>query len=108
MRHRAGGDEHQRFVQGGGFDAGVKNHLDHVENVGRQLAAANRILGREFQQGWVSEVIPTLENNALPHQIRMLVQVGAQAGHVALIEKVDGAAKYGVFNSLVVRQIQII
>ena len=106
--HAASRDQHQRFVQGGGFHASAENHFDDIENGIRQIAAANRILSREFQQGWIQKVVSTLEDDALPHQIRMLVQVGAQACHVARIEQVHGAPKCRVFNSLMVGQIQMI
>jgi len=38
----------------------------------------------------------------------MLFQIGAQTGHVALVEQIDGMAKDGVFNALMVGQVQLI
>jgi len=42
------------------------------------------------------------------HEIRMLIQVRAQASYITRIEKFHGTAKYCVFNSLLVWQIQSI
>ncbi len=66
-------------VRAKGSTPSAANHLDEIENGVRQFAAANRIFSREFQQRWIPKVVSALEDDALPHQIRMLVQVDAQA-----------------------------
>src|SRR5215472_9605694 len=69
---------------------------------------ANRILGHEFQQGRIVKVIPALKADVLTREGWMLLQVNAQTGCVSLIQKIYGAAEPGIFNSLVVWQIQLI
>ncbi len=69
---------------------------------------ANRILSDEFQQRWISKVVPAFENDVLIHKIRMLIQVRTQTGYVTFIEEFHGAAKYCTFNPLLVRQLQSI
>ena len=69
---------------------------------------ANRILGDEFEQSWITKVVAALENDVLMHDIRMLLQVGPQSRYIACIEKIHGATKGGLFNSLIVPQIQTI
>ena len=66
----------------------------------------NRILGHELQQRWIVKVVPTFEDDALMHEIRILLQVAAQACYVAGIDKFHAPAKYCVFDTLMVRQIQ--
>ena len=46
--------------------------------------------------------------HVLMHEIRILVDIGVQTCCITCIEKVHGTTKSGVFNSLVVRQIQLI
>ena len=69
---------------------------------------ASRILSDEFQQRWISKVVPALENNVLMHKIRMLIQVRTQTSYVTSIEEFHGTAKCCIFNPLLVRQIQSI
>ncbi len=69
---------------------------------------ANRILSDEFQQRWISKVVPALENNVLMDKIWMLIQVGMQASYVTFVDEFDGTAKCCIFNPLLVRQIQAI
>jgi hypothetical protein len=68
----------------------------------------NGILSDEFQQRWISKVVPALENDVLMHKIRMLMQVCAQISCVTCIEEFHGMAKRCIFNPLLVRQIQSI
>ncbi len=42
------------------------------------------------------------------HKLRMLIEVGTQPSHVTSIDEVHGATKCRVFNSLVMRQMQLI
>jgi hypothetical protein len=44
----------------------------------------------------------------LTRQFGMLLQICAQTGRVALVEQIDGMAKNGVFNTLMVGQVQLI
>jgi hypothetical protein len=69
---------------------------------------ANRILSDEFQQRWISKVVPAFENDMLMHKIRMLIQLRAQTSYVTCIEEFHGTAKCCIFNPLLVRQIQSI
>src|SRR5215472_655163 len=69
---------------------------------------ANRILGHEFQQGRIVKVIPALKADVLTRESWMLLQVNAQTGCVSLIQKIHGVAEPGIFNSLVVWQIQLV
>src|SRR5580700_4067496 len=54
------------------------------------------------------KVVPTFECDVLIHQFRMLFQVRAQTGCVAGINEIYGAAKNRVFDSFMVREIQLI
>src|ERR1700722_14060830 len=101
-------DEHKRFVLRRLARARIENNLRHINNVRRQLAMANRILGDEFQQRWFAEVVPSLENQLLLRQLRMPLQVRAQASYVTCIEEFHGAAECCIFNPLLVRQFQSI
>src|SRR5436305_9775674 len=69
---------------------------------------ANRIFRCEFQQGWIAKVISTLENDPPNYKFGILLQVKAQSRYVAGIQKLHTAAKDRVFNSLVVRQIELV
>jgi hypothetical protein len=84
----------------------IENDLGHLKDVRRQTAMANRILGHEFQQRWISKIIPPFENDVLMHKLRILFQLRAQTNHITRVEKFYGAAKCCIFNSLLVRQIQ--
>jgi len=106
--HTASGDEHQRFVQRGPFHAGIQNDSGDLNNVAGQLAMADRILRYEFEQGWIPKVVSAFEYDALLRQIGMPLQVGAQTLGVAGIEKLHGAPECGVFNALMVGQIELI
>src|SRR5271166_3652813 len=103
-----GRDEHERLVQCGLFNAGIEDDLGYLNNIPRQSAVANRILGDEFQKCWISKIVPAFECDVLMHKIRMLVQVGTQTRDVTRIQKFHRATKRHVFNSLMMRQIQLI
>src|SRR5258706_1108627 len=107
-RHAARGDEHERLVKRRLLRAGVENHFAYLDNVRWEFAAANRIFGNELQQRGTGKVVPALESDVLMHHLRMLFQINAQTCDVACINKVDGVAKNRVFDSFMVRQIQLI
>ena len=67
--------------------------LATVDNVLRQRAVPNRILGYELQQRRIAKVVPALEDHVLMHQLRMLLEIHTQTGCVAGIEQVDGTTK---------------
>ena len=69
---------------------------------------AHRILRDEFQKRGFPKVVPAFENEVLTDKVSMLIQVRAQTSHVTRIEQVHCAAKCWIFNSLLVRQIQLI
>jgi len=69
---------------------------------------ANRILSDEFQQRWISKVVPALENNVLMDKIWMQIQVGLQTSYVTFVDEFDGTTKCCIFDSLLVRQVQAI
>jgi hypothetical protein len=69
---------------------------------------ANRILRDEFQKCGPPKIIPTFENDVLMHEIRMLIQMGPQIRHVTCVEEFHGAPERRVFNSLVMRQIELV
>src|SRR5260370_394358 len=54
---------------------------------------ANRILCDEFQQSWISKVVPALENDVLMHKTRMLIQVHTQTSYVTCIDEFHSTAK---------------
>ena len=68
----------------------------------------NRVLRYEFKQRWILKIVSAFEDNSLTHEIRMLPQVSSQTCYIAGIEKFHASVKCGVFNPLVVRQIQLI
>ena len=51
------------------------------------------------------KIVSAFEDNVPAHQLRILPEPGAQTHYIACVQKVDGPAKYGVFDSLVVWQI---
>jgi hypothetical protein len=69
---------------------------------------ANRIFGDEFQQSWILKVVGAFENDVLMDEVRMLMQVRAQACDITGIEELDSKAKCWIFNALVMRQVQAI
>src|SRR6266404_3202141 len=69
---------------------------------------ANRILSDEFQQRWISKIIPALENNVLMDKIWVLIQVRSQTIYFTFVDKFDGTTKCCIFDSLLVRQVQAI
>jgi len=101
-RHTSGGDKAERFVQGCLLHASVEDDLGDLEDVGRQSVVADWVLGDELKQRWVAEVVPAFEGDMLACEFRMLFQIGAQTRHVAPVEQIDGVAKNGVFNALMV------
>ncbi len=107
-RHATRGNEHESFVQRGLIHTGIENGLGDLNDVFWKRAMPNRILGDKFQQRGILKVIAAFENDALADQIRMFVQVGAQAFGIAGVQKLHGTAKCGVFDSLVVGQIQVV
>jgi hypothetical protein len=107
-RYTPSRDEHERLVLCGLARPSIENDLGHLNDVRRQSAMTNRILSNEFQQRWIPKVVPAFENDVLMHKIRMLIQVRAQTNYVTCIEEFHGAAKWCIFNSLLVRQIQSI
>ena len=64
----------------------------------------NGILGNELQQRRVAKIVCTFEDDPLPRQMRMLLQVSPQTCCISCIEKIDGPAKQGVLDSFMVRQ----
>src|SRR5690348_11417092 len=107
-RHIARHDQHERLVECGVFHAGVENDLGHFNDVMRQLAVTNRVLGYKFQQRWILKIVSAFEDDVLTHKTRMLPQVSAQTSYIAGIEKLHATAKYGVFYTFMVRSIQLV
>ena len=107
-RNAAGGDEHEGFVARREFDAGVENDPGDFHDVAGQSAVANGIFSDEFQQSGISEIVSAFEYDAASQQPRVLFQMNKKSRGVAGIDEIDGTAKCGVFNSLVVRQSQLI
>jgi hypothetical protein len=109
-RHATGGNESEGFVDCGlsrfAIQAGIENHLGEGDDVGGKGAVADRILGYELQQRWIAKVISAFKDYVLADKVGVLAQVGAQAGCIARVEQVDGAAKDGVFDALVMWQVE--
>ncbi len=106
-RHAAGADQPECLVQCGSFHAGLENDLGDLHDIRRQSATSNRILRHKFQQRWIAKIVPAFEHDALLRQLRMLLEVGAQTCHLAGIEQLHSTAKCGIFNPLMMRQIQL-
>jgi len=68
----------------------------------------HRILRDEFQKCRIPKIVSAIEGDALIDQLRMLIEVGTQPGHVPSIDEVHGASKCGVFNSLMMSEMQLI
>lgn len=101
--HFTGCDEPQGVVRRRSFRARVEQHFGDLDDVVWQRAVPNGILRYKFQKSGIAKVVAAFENDALMDELRMLIEVGAQALRVTGIEKVHCAAKCGVFNSFVVR-----
>src|SRR5258706_1282859 len=101
-------DEHEGFVKPRLHRAGGENDLRDFNDVLREFAVANRIFGNELQQRGTIKIVPAFEYDMLMHQLRMLLQIPTQSCHVPSINKIYGTAKNGVFDSFMVRQIQLI
>jgi len=70
---------------------------------------ANRILSDEFQQGWISKVVPALEKQRAGWtRSGLLIQVGLQTSYVTFVDEFDGTTKCCIFDPLLVRQVQAI
>ena len=107
-RHSAGRDQYERLIQRWLFNASIEDDLGYLNNIVRHSAMANRILRDEFQKCGPPKIIPTFENDVLMHEIRMLIQMGPQIRHVTCVEEFHGAPERRVFNSLVMRQIELV
>ena len=104
-RHAAGATSPSvSFSADWSFHARLENDLGDLDDIRRQRAMANRILSHEFQQRWIVKIVPAFKHDVLMHQLRMLLEVGAQTRYVAGIEQFHGAAKCGIFNPLMMRQ----
>ena len=106
--HAACRDEPQGSVCCSLSRARVENDFGDLDDVLWQREVPNRILGHKLQKSGIAKVVAAFKNHALMDELWMLVQVGAQTLCIALIQKVHGAAKYGVLNALVVRQVQLV
>ena len=71
-------------------------------------SATDGILGNEFDQRWIAEIVPTFEENVLADQLRMRIQVRPQALDITRIEQVNRSPKRRVVDSFVMRQCQIV
>lgn len=92
------------LVQGGFFHVRIKNHLRDLHDVAGQFAVANGVFCDELQECRCLEVVFALKDDVLMRQIRMLFEMKTQALCIAGIEQIDSAAKYGVFDALVVKE----
>ncbi len=108
LRHGAAGHQLQRPVQHLLCRTGFENDSRDLGNVGRQRAAPRGILGDELQQRGTREVVAAFERDMLVCKIRMLLQLSAQALDIAGVQQIDGAAKRGIFNALVMRQVETV
>ena len=54
------------------------------------------------------KVVRAFENNMLMRKLRMLPQPRAQSSHIARVNQIDGPAKIGILNALVMPQIQTV
>ena len=106
MGHAARRHQRQRHIARSLIRPGIKNHLRDFDNILRQLPMPNRILGNELQQRRAMKVIPTLEFDMLMNKLRMLFQMIAQSCRVSRIKQIHRSTKHGIFNSLMVRQLQ--
>jgi len=68
----------------------------------------DRILRNEFQQAGIPEIVSTFEKNALADEARILPEEKRQARNVASVDQIDCVTEDGVFDSLVVRERQVV
>src|ERR1700747_1656958 len=86
----------------------IQNGFRNVNDVLWQLAVTYRIFGDKFQQCRIPKVIPSFENYGLPWQGRGLVEMCAKPLHIARVDQVTRTPESRVFNSLVMRQLDLI
>ncbi len=84
-RHPAGGDQPESCIEGGtvGLRAGVEDDPRHLDDVGRQAAMADRVLGGEFEQRRVLEVVAPFEGGLLMDQAGMGFEVSPEPIRIA-------------------------
>jgi len=93
-------EQPQRLIQCRLLHACIDNRLRHRNNIARQGAMTNRILGYELQQRGVAKIVSAFELDVLTRQKRMFLQVGSQALRVACIEQIDRLAKQRILDLL--------
>ena len=71
-RYAPSRNKHERFVHCGLARASIQNDFRDRNDILRQSATADGILGYKFEQRWIVKVVPTLENDVLVYEIRML------------------------------------
>ena len=69
---------------------------------------SDRILRHELQQRRIPKIVPSFEHNALLRKLRMLLEMRPQTSYIAGVDQLHGPAKCGVFNALMMRQIQTV
>jgi hypothetical protein len=84
----------------GGGATGIQDDLRHLDDIGRQSSAANRILGDELEQRRVPEVVAAFERDVLRYEIGVSFQMGVQAFSRTAVKKLDSSPKNPVPDAL--------
>jgi hypothetical protein len=66
----------------------------------------DRIFGDEFEQGGIAEIVCALEENASMDEIGVLSEQRAQGGDIAGVDQIYGAAKHGVLDAFLMRELE--
>jgi hypothetical protein len=67
---------------------------------------AHRILGDELQEGWLTEVVATLEIDTLSREAWRIREQATQSVHIAVVEQIDSLPKSPIGDPLVLRQLK--
>jgi hypothetical protein len=106
-RNAAGTNQPECLIHSELFSTGIQNHIRHFNSIVRQPAMTNGIFRDEFQQRGIAKIIYFIECHTLVDELWMLLQIGAQSGCIADVEKIDGSAKCTVLNLFMEGQMRI-
>jgi len=99
-------DEAESFVEGGGV--GVEEEAGDLDDVAGEMAAADWVLGNEFEERGIAEIVFSFESDATMDEIGMLLKMSAESGGITGVEEIDGVAEDGIGDALVMRKIEAV
>jgi hypothetical protein len=88
--------------------ARIQNQLGDFHDIRGQFPMPNRILCHKFQQRRILKVIAAFKYDVLMDQVRMRTQVSPEPFHVSRVQKIHGAPKRSVLNSLLEWKAQVV